>query len=86
MRNVDRPPGVAGMTEPHPADRLKAMADALPADDPAGQAARWAWTLAVQTRDYLGQERTEGYTGGSRVLRAQRDLLLRTLAGDGGEA
>lgn len=74
------------MTDPHPADRLKAMADALPPDEPAGQAARWAWKLAVQTRDYLGQERTEGYTGGSRVLRAQRDLLSRTIAGDGGEA
>lgn len=69
------------MNEPHPADRLKAMADALPADDPAGQAARWAWTLAMQTRDYLEQEQRDGHTGGSRVLRQLRDLLSRTLAG-----
>ncbi len=72
------------MTSAHPADRLKALADALPAADPAGQAARWAYTLAVRARDYLDQERTEGYTGGSVVLRAQRDSLARALAGDGG--
>lgn len=74
------------MTSAHPADRLRAMADALPLSDPAGQAARWAYTLAVRARDYLDQERTEGYTGGSVVLRAQRDSLARALAGDGSGA